>query len=168
MTDSGKQLLKVGGYVKLAKLWERNAQKAIAYHNAYYAEMFGEKDSMDLVGVYVDITGQKDIKKRPEMLRLLKDCVNGKVNCIATQTKAYLAANNEEFFYLIFFLFTLNPPVGIITEDRDYNINTYRDEDNQTEALFKVSCDFISLKPRGYEKWNKEIRERISTLGGTE
>ena len=96
--------------MKLAKLWERNAQKAIAYHNAYYAEMFGEKDSMDLVGVYVDITGQKDIKKRPEMLRLLKDCMDGKVNCIATQTKAYLAANNEEFFYLIFFLFSLYCP----------------------------------------------------------
>ena len=31
---------KVGGYVKLAKLWERSKDAAVAYHSAYYAEKF--------------------------------------------------------------------------------------------------------------------------------
>ena len=29
---------KVGGYVKLAKLWERAKDAAVAYHSSYYTE----------------------------------------------------------------------------------------------------------------------------------
>ena len=36
---------KVGGYVKLAKLWERSKDAAVAYHSSYYAERF--RDDVD-------------------------------------------------------------------------------------------------------------------------
>lgn len=58
------------------------------------------------------------------MLCLIRDCLEDKIDCISTQTKAYLAANTEEFFFLIYFLFTLPTKIDIITEDVDYNINT--------------------------------------------
>lgn len=32
---------KVGGYVKLAKQWERSKDAAVAYHSSYYAESSG-------------------------------------------------------------------------------------------------------------------------------
>ena len=38
---------KVGGYVKLAKLWERSKDVAVAYHSSYYAERF--RDDVDKV-----------------------------------------------------------------------------------------------------------------------
>ena len=38
--------------------------------------------------VYIDITGYKETYKRPEMLRLMRDCANGKVNLIFSETKA--------------------------------------------------------------------------------
>ena len=59
---------KVGGYVKLAKLWERSKDVAVAYHSAYYAERFRDDAEKRLVGVYIDITGNKEIYKRPEMV----------------------------------------------------------------------------------------------------
>ena len=65
---------KVGGYVKLAKLWERSKDAAVAYHSSYYAEKFRDDADKRLVGVYIDITGNKEIYKRPEMVHLLKDC----------------------------------------------------------------------------------------------
>ena len=34
---------KVGGYVKLAKLWERSKDAAVAYHSSYYAEKFRDQ-----------------------------------------------------------------------------------------------------------------------------
>ena len=70
---------KVGGYVKLAKLWERSKDAAVAYHSSYYAEKFRDDADKRLVGVYIDITGNKEIYKRPEMVHLLKDCKNGAV-----------------------------------------------------------------------------------------
>ena len=76
---------KVGGYVKLAKLWERSKDAAVAYHSSYYAEKFRDDADKRLVGVYIDITGNKEIYKRPEMVHLLKDCKNGSVNLIFLQ-----------------------------------------------------------------------------------
>ena len=95
---------RVAGYVKLAKLWEKNKEAALSYHKRYYKEKCDKIPGWILQGVYVDITGQKLIYKRPQMLHLLKACRNGEVDCIAAQTKAYLAANSEEFCYLLKFL----------------------------------------------------------------
>ena len=44
---------KVGGYVKLAKLWERSKDAAVAYHSSYYAEKFRDDADKRLVGVYI-------------------------------------------------------------------------------------------------------------------
>lgn len=41
---------KVGGYVKLAKLWERSKDAAVAYHSSYYAEKFRDDADKRLVG----------------------------------------------------------------------------------------------------------------------
>lgn len=76
-----------------------------------------------LKDVYVDITGQKEISRRPEMLRLLRECLGGEVDCIAAQTKGYLAANTKEFCYLIRLLFDSNHRIDIITEDNMYHID---------------------------------------------
>ena len=65
---------KVSGYVKLAKLWERFKDAAVAYHSSYYAEKFRDDADKRLVGVYIDITGNKEIYKRPEMVH---PCASG-------------------------------------------------------------------------------------------
>ncbi len=51
--------IKVGGYVKLAKLWERSKDAVVAYHSSYYAEKFKDDTDKELFGVYIDITGIK-------------------------------------------------------------------------------------------------------------
>ena len=105
---------KVGGYVKLAKLWERSKDAAVAYHSSYYAEKFRDDADKRLVGVYIDITGNKEIYKRPEMVHLLKDCKKGAVNLIFSQTRAYLAANTCDFCFLLKYLFDLPMRVDIV------------------------------------------------------
>lgn len=151
----------VAGYVKLAKLWERAAESAIVYHTEYYEEKYRNNPQMQLVGVYIDITGQKHIRKRKQMVRLISDCMAEKVNCIATQTRAYLAANNEEFFYLLHLLFGLEHRVEIVTEDTDYLFDTIVDADRQREALKTTSENYVKMNPRAYEIWHSEIMKAI-------
>ena len=50
---------KVAGYVKLAKLWEKNKDKAILYHEEYYLNKFFDSNNFELIDVYIDITGKK-------------------------------------------------------------------------------------------------------------
>ena len=148
---------RVAGYVKLAKLWEKNRDKAVEYHNKYYSEKYANSDHYELHGVYIDITGQKHIKKRPEMIQLLKDCAEGRIDIIAVQTRGYLAANNEEFYFLLYYLFSLSNTVNIVTEDERWNIDTIKNEDNQRAALLKMSTDYVKMFSDDYNKWYEDI-----------
>ena len=150
--------------MKLAKLWERRRDVALKYHNDYFAEKYEDAPGYALQGVYIDITGNKEIRKRRAMLRLLRACRQGTVNCISTQTSAYLAANSLEFNYLLHFLFSLRNRIDIVTEDDNYHIDTIRDEDGQREALRKMAADFVSIDPAEYQKWEGEVLQAINDL----
>lgn len=155
---------RIAGYVKLAKLWERSREEAIAFHVDYYKSKFENDSEMILQGVYIDITGNKETWKRPNMVRLLRDCATNKIDCIATQTKAYLAANTEEFFFILFFLFSLPNRIDIITEDMDYNINTIENKEKQREALFAAAQKYISVEPARYQEWLKAINDKMESM----
>ena len=157
--------IKVAGYVKLAKKWEKREPVAKAYHHVYYTKKF-EDTEYQLVDVYIDITGNKEIYKRPEMVRLIKDCREGKIDCIAAQTRAYIAANIREFCYLIYKLFEMGTKIDIITEDNDrnYNIDTATNMSNQREDLHNMAAKYISLNPADYCEWAVEIDRAIREL----
>ena len=149
--------IKIAGYVKLAKLWEKRREEAVPYHYKYYEAKFANSEQFELADVYVDITGNKQIVKRVEMVRLLKDCVDGKIECIATQTKGYLAADAREFCYLFKFLRDAGKGVHLITEDDNYHINTVVNNEMQLQALLKMADDYIALNPADYDTWKKQI-----------
>ncbi len=149
--------IKTAGYVKLAKLWEKRRQEAMPYHYQYYMTKFADSEKFELTDVYVDITGSKQIVKRSEMIRLLKDCADGKVQCIATQTKGYLAADTREFCYLFKLLRDIGDGVHIITEDDNYHIDTVVNAEKQLQALSKMAEDYIALNPADYDKWKSQI-----------
>ena len=155
---------RVAGYVKLAKLWERSRDTAIPYHHQYYEKKFEGHPDFELVDVYIDITGYKETAKRPEMLRLMRDCADGKVNLIFAETKGYLSANTREFCYWLHFIFNLKERVDIITDDDKFNINTILNADKQREALIKMAEDYIYLNPPDHQKWLNGVVSAITNL----
>ena len=156
---------KIGGYVKRAKLNLRNEKDIRAFHRGIFEKRFGGLEDCELVDVYIDITGSKEICKRPEMLRLMRDCADGKVNLVFAETKGYLAANTKEFCYWLHFIFNLDSRVEIITDDEQDNINTILNEDHQREALIKMAEDYIYLNPPDHQKWLSGVVTAIANLG---
>ena len=155
---------KIGGYVKRAKLNLRNEKDIRAFHRGIFETRFGGFEDGELVDVYIDITGYKETSKRPEMLRLMRDCADGKVNLIFAETKGYLAANTREFCYWLNFIFNLNERVDIITDDEQFNINTIMNADSQREALIKMAEDYIYLNPPDHQKWLAGVVASIALL----
>ena len=153
--------MNVAGYVKLAKLWERSREDAMQLQRHYYEDLVKDFPDFQLVDVYVDITGNKEIRKRPEMIRLLGDCIAGKVDLIYSQTRAYLAANTRELCYLFKFLFDLDHRIDFVTEDGSYNINTIENEDDQRKELFNMAEKYCNLNPDDYGKWKEQILKLI-------
>lgn len=158
------QKIRVAGYVKLAKLWERSRTQALEYHHQYYEKKYADSELFELFDVYVDITGKKEICNRPEMLRIIRDCMLGRVDCIAAQTRGYLAANTAEFCYLIKYLFDMGRRIDLVTEDELYNIDTFTNADRQREALYQMATNLINLNPADYEHWKENIRQGMNKL----
>lgn len=156
-----KQVYRVGGYVKLAKLWEKKRASAMACHAAYFEARCRNDDAMRLVDIYVDITGNKQVYKRLQMVRLLKACLEGQIDTIVTPTRAYLAPNTEEFCYLIRFILDMPGRVDIVTDDDDYRVDTILNVEDQRESLYEMASRFIRLKPDAYEQWKKQIMKAI-------
>jgi len=154
----------VAGYVKLAKLWERSEESAVQYHHNYYENKFSNTPSYCLYDVYIDITGNKQIYKRMEMVRLLRDCTLGKINCISAQSRAYLAANTEELCYLLHYLFHLGIQIDIVTDDETMEIDTIRNPDHQREALSKMADDYVAVDPAAYQNWCHKLVEAMNKL----
>ena len=160
---------KVGAYVKLAKLWERKRAEAEKYHKDYYAVKYADNPDVELKGVFIDITGKKEIWRRPQMIQLLMECRAADVNCIVSQTKAYLAANTEDFFFLIHYLFSFPHRIDIVTEDPNYNINTIANEESQKENLMAAATKYVRIEGERYVRWLNEISaamEMMEALNG--
>ena len=148
--------------VKLAKLWERSKDAAVAYHSSYYAEKFRDDADKRLVGVYIDITGNKEIYKRPEMVHLLKDCKNGSVNLIFSQTRAYLAANTCDFCFLLQYLFDMPMRVDVVTDDDDQRIDTILNVDNQRQSLKELAEKYTSIRRKDYLEWRIRLEHEMT------
>ena len=157
-----KRIYHVAGYVKIAKLWEKKHSQAFTYHNEYYKQKYDNDDKMELVGVYIDITGNKHIYQRPEMIKLIIDCKNGKIDCIAAQTRGYLAPNLEEFCFMFSYLSEFNHEISIITEDNQYRINTVDNPEKQREELMNMSKKYISVKSEEYRRWKERVEKAIA------
>lgn len=87
-TDT-ERIFRIGGYVKRAKLNLRNEREIRAFHRNAIERRFGDFEDGTLVDVYIDITGYKETAKRPEMLRLMRDCADGKVNLILQKPRIF-------------------------------------------------------------------------------
>ena len=155
---------KVGAYVKLAKLWERKRTEAVRYHKDYYAVKYSNNPNLRLFGVFIDITGNKEIWKRPQMIQLLLECRHGHINCIATQTKAYLAANTEDLFFLLHYLFSLKNRIDIVTEDPQYNINTIVNAESQRENLIAAASKYASVESARYVSWINDLSAAMEAM----
>ena len=75
-----------------------------------------------------------------------------------------MAANSKEFFYLIKFIFEMEPPIEIITEDIDYSFNTIANLDHQRETLLNTANKYAGLSPSSYEMWKTSIVEGMNKL----
>ncbi len=164
-TNEEATIYRIGGYVKRAKLNLRNKEDVIAFHRGILERRFGRFDDGTLFDVYIDITGYKETYKRPEMLRLMRDCADGKVNLIFAETKGYLAANTREFCYWLHFIFNVEQRVDILTDDSQFNINTITNEERQREALEKMAEDYIYLNPPDHQRWLSKVVSAITDLG---
>ncbi|WP_027395951.1 recombinase family protein [Anaerovibrio lipolyticus] len=156
--------LRAAGYVKLAKLWEKSKDKVIEVTSRYFVERYANDENISVQGIYIDITGNKNIYRRPEMVHLLRDCSMGQIDVICVQTRAYLAANTEELFFLLNYLFELEYRVDIKTDDNDRRIDTLLNSENQRTLLRNTAVQYVNIKKDEYKTWLGKLEKAMDKI----
>ena len=98
------------------------------------------------------------------MVHLLHDCSIGLIDVICVQTRAYLAANTEELFFLLNYLFGLEYRVDIKTDDNDRRIDTLLDSENQRNILRNTAVQYVNIKQQEYEKWLGKLEKAMKKI----
>ena len=96
------------------------------------------------------------------MVHLLKDCKNGSINLIFSQTRAYFAANTCAFCFLLKYLFDLPMRVDIVTDDDDQRIDTILDVDNQRQSLKDLAEKYTSIRRKDYLEWRIRLEHEMT------
>lgn len=87
----------------------------------HYTDMIENHVGWNMVGIYADegISGTS-MMHREELLRLLRDCEEGKVDVIVTKSVSRLARNIRDCIEIVRKLADLNPPVGVLFETEGF------------------------------------------------
>ena len=87
----------------------------------HYTDMIQGHEGWNMVGIYADegISGTS-MMHRDELLRLLADCEEGKVDVIVTKSVSRLARNIRDCIEIVRKLAELNPPVGVLFETEGF------------------------------------------------
>ena len=87
----------------------------------HYTDMIENHVGWNMVGIYADegISGTS-MMHREELLRLLRDCEEGKVDVIVTKSVSRLARNIRDCIEIVRKLAELNPPVGVLFETEGF------------------------------------------------
>ena len=148
----------------MAKLWEKSKEKVIEVNSQYFIERYADDKKISIQGIYIDITGNKNIYKRQEMVRLLLDCSIGQIDVICAQTRAYLAANTEELFFLLYFIFGLDYRIDVKTDDTDRRIDTILDSGGQRSILYNTALQYVEVRKTEYEQWLSRLKKAMGKI----
>lgn len=83
----------------------------------YYEDMVARNPNWELVGIYADegISGTS-LDHRDEFIRLIQDCMDGKIDLIVTKSVSRFARNTEDCLHYVKQLANKKPPTGVLFE----------------------------------------------------
>lgn len=127
---------KIGIYIRYFN--QTKHENYLAHHKKQFLDTIALCPKWKFVDFYIDEgnTAPK-MKYSPELVRLIDDAMNGKVDLIITQKKKNITQYEEDLILLSRLLAAQTPPVGIYIVSEDiYTLASYHTEDlRDTELL---------------------------------
>lgn len=117
---SQKEKIRVAVYCRVSTSNEAQLE-SLETQKSHYESSINSRSDWELAGIYFDegITGTKK-DKRPELLRLIKDCEANRIDFIITKSISRFSRSTTDCLELVRKLLNLNIPIYFEKE----NINT--------------------------------------------
>ena len=114
---------------------------------------FAEAGETETASYYLDICHQSDISQRPQLVRLLRNCVDGKVDLVVMDDPERVAASMNELFFLLYFLLHLERPPEIAI----LNCLSTGVSKSKKKSIMRVTEQIVSEQKSDYTHWMNRI-----------
>ena len=114
---------------------------------------FAEAGETETASYYLDICHQSDISQRPQLVRLLRNCVDGKVDIVVMDYTQRVAKNMMELIYLLYFLLHVEKPPEISI----LNCLSTGVSESKKKSILRVTEQIVSKQKEDYTHWKNCI-----------
>ena len=114
---------------------------------------FTEAGETETASYYLDICHQSDISQRPQLVRLLRNCVDGKVDIVVMDYPQRVANNMMELIFLLYFLLHLERPPEIAI----LNCLSTGVSKSKKKSIMRVTEQIVSEQKSDYTHWKNRI-----------
>lgn len=122
---------------------------------SYYGKLIAEREGWQLVKIYAERSSGTQMKKRPEFMKMIKACKQGKVDLILTKSMSRFGRNTLDTLKTLYKLMSLNVKVYFEKE----NLSNY---DKEMRTMMGIYAGFAQEESKSMSdniKWG--IRERM-------
>ncbi len=146
--------LKVAAYCRVSTNHEEQ-ESSLETQVSYYGKLIAEHKDWQLVKIYAERASGTQMKKRPEFMKILKACKQGKIDLILTKSISRFGRNTLDTLKTLYELFNLGVKVYFEKE----NLNNY---DKEMRTMMGIYAGFAQEESKNMSdniKWG--IRERM-------
>lgn len=157
---SQKEKIRVAAYCRVSTSNEAQLE-SLETQKSHYENYINSRSDWELAGIYFDegITGTKK-DKRPELLRLIKDCETNRIDFIITKSISRFSRSTTDCLELVRKLLNLNIPIYFEKE----NINTGSMESELFLTILSSMAEDESVSISENKKWSNRKQFRDGTF----
>ena len=146
--------LRVAAYCRVSTNHEEQ-ESSLVMQISYYGKLIAEHKGWELVKIYAERASGTQINKRPEFMKMIKACKQGKVDLILTKSMSRFGRNTLDTLKTLYELLGLNVKVYFEKE----NLSNY---DKEMRTMMGIYAGFAQEESKSMSdniKWG--IRERM-------
>ncbi len=146
--------LKVAAYCRVSTNHDEQ-ESSLETQISYYGNLIAEHEGWQLVKIYAERASGTQIKNRPEFMKMLKACKQGRIDLILTKSISRFGRNTLDTLKTLYELFNLDVKVYFEKE----NLNNY---DKEMRTMMGIYAGFAQEESKNMSdniKWG--IRERM-------
>lgn len=146
--------LRVAAYCRVSTNHEQQ-ESSLATQISYYGKLIAKHDGWQLVKIYAERSSGTQMKKRPEFMKMIRACKQGKIDLILTKSVSRFGRNTLETLKTLYELLGLNVKVYFEKE----NLSNY---DKEMRTMMGIYAGFAQEESKSMSdniKWG--IRERM-------
>lgn len=146
--------LRVAAYCRASTNHEQQ-ESSLETQISYYGKLIAEHDDWRLVKIYAERASGTQTKKRPEFMKMIRACKQGKIDLILTKSVSRFGRNTLETLKTLYELLGLNVKVYFEKE----NLSNYNKEMRTMMGIYVGFAQEESKSMSDNIKWG--IRERM-------